>query len=217
MIKAIIFDVDDTLIDFSRIATKAHIEVAKKLKIKVPDAKKLNKLWGTPWKNIANKFWPKENHKRIKREIFKEYKKKNFKAFSGVASLIGKLRKKYILGSVSSKPKTILKSQFKETKIPYQYFKFSYAAEDTGWNKPDPRVFSRALKNLKGIKRNEILYVGDTTYDCVAAKKAGFKFVAVLTGHYSKKDFLKYKIKDKNILKSIKELPKWLEKNEKFQ
>ncbi len=61
MIKAIIFDVDDTLINFSRLATPIHIKVAKKLKIKIPNKTQLNRLYGTPWKNIANKFWKKEN------------------------------------------------------------------------------------------------------------------------------------------------------------
>ncbi len=215
MIKAIIFDVDDTLIDFSRLATNIHIKVAKKLKIKIPDKNKLNRLWGKTWENIAKKVWPKENPKKIKKEIFKEYKKINFKPFPGAVNTIKKLKNKYILGTVTSKPKPILISQFKEAKIPYLYFKFQYAAEDTKYNKPNPKVFSKALKRLKNIKKNEILYVGDSIYDYIASKKAGFKFIAVLTGHYSKKEFLNARVKTKNILSSVKHLPEWLEKNDK--
>jgi len=209
-IKAIIFDVDDTLIDFSKLATPVHIKVAKKLKIKIPNKTQLNRLYGKPWINIANKFWQKENHKKIKKEILKEYKKQNFKPIPGAIKVIKKLKDKYILGVVSSKSRAILKSQFKQTKIPYKNFKFMYADKDTKLNKPDPRVFSKAIKKLK-LKRNEILYVGDSIYDCIATKKAKLKFVAVLTGHYSKKEFIKKGIKTKNILKSIKYLPKWLE------
>lgn len=210
MIKAIIFDIDDTLIDFSKKATLIHIKVAKKLKIKIPNKTKLNKLWGIPWKKIADEFWPKEDQNKIKKEIIKEYKKLNFKLFPGTINIIKKLKNNYILGIISSKPKKILISQFKQTKIPYKNFKFMYAAEDTKFNKPDPRVFLKAIKQLK-LKRNEILYVGDSIYDCIASKKAKLKFVAVLTGHYSKKEFLKAGVKTKNILSSIKYLPKWLE------
>jgi len=210
MIKAIIFDVDDTLIDFSKLATPTHIKVARKLKIKIPNKTQLNRLYGTPWKFIANKFWPNKNHKKIKQEIIKELKNQKFKPFPGTINIIKKLKIKYSLGVVSSKSKAILISQFKQTKIPYKNFKFMYAAEDTKFNKPDPRVFSKAIKKLK-IKRNEILYVGDSIYDCIASKKAKFKFVAVLTGHYSKKEFIKKEVKTKNILSSIKQLPRWLE------
>ena len=213
MIKAIIFDVDDTLIDFSRLATPVHIKVAKKLKIKIPNKTQLNRLYGKPWEAIANKFWPEKNHKKIKKEVLKEYKKLKFKHFPKVNNIIKKLKSNYTLGIVSSKPKKILISQFKQTKIPYKNFKFMHAAEDTKFNKPNPKVFSKAIKKLK-IKRNEILYVGDSIYDCIASKKAKFKFVAVLTGHYSKQEFLAKGVKTKNILSSIKHLPSWLEKNE---
>lgn len=215
MIKAIIFDVDDTLIDFSRIATPIHIKVAKKLKIRIPNAYQLNRLWGVTWEDMANELWPKGNHKKIKKEIFKEYKKFKFKPLPRAIETIKKLKDKYILGIVSSKPKKILISQFKEANIPYKYFKFLYAAEDTPYDKPNPKVFSKPLKNLKKIKRNEILYVGDSIYDCIASKKAKLQFVAVLTGHYSKKEFIKKGVKTKNILKSVKYLPYWLEKNGK--
>jgi len=213
MIKAILFDVDDTLIDFSRLATPIHIKVAKKLKIKIPDKYKLNRSYGMPWKNIAKIFWPDENYKKLRQEIIKELKKQKFKPFPGAINTIKKLKDKYILGVVSSKSKPILISQFKQTKIPYKHFRFMYSAEDTKFDKPDPRVFSKPIQQLKNIKRNEILYVGDSIYDFISSKKAKLNFVAVLTGHYTKKEFLKLGLKNKNILSSIKYLPYWL-KNE---
>ena len=74
-------------------------------------------------------------------------------------------------------------------------------------------MFSKALKKFN-FKKNEILYVGDSIYDYLAAKRAGLKFVAVLTGFHKKNDFNKLGLKNKNILKSIKYLPKWLNKND---
>src|SRR3989344_1465317 len=130
MIKAILFDVDDTLIDFSRLATPIHIKVAKRLKIKIPDKYKLNRLYGMPWENIAKIFWPDENYKKLRQGIIKELKKQKFKPFPGAINTLKKLKNNYILGIVSSKPKAILISQFKQAKIHYNYFKLLYAAED---------------------------------------------------------------------------------------
>ena len=99
--------------------------------------------------------------------------------------------------------------QLKQIKLKKSLFKFIYAREDVKYHKPSPLVFLRPLKDLK-LKKEDIIYVGDSIFDCIATKKAKIKFVAVLTGHYKKNEFIKKGVKKENILKSIKELPEWL-------
>ena len=88
-------------------------------------------------------------------------------------------------------------------------FLFANAAEDSKYNKPDPRVFSKPIKKLK-LNPKEILYIGDSIFDYIAAKKAGLKFIAVTTGSYAKKDFQKKGLKKHYILPSLKGVEKCL-------
>jgi HAD superfamily hydrolase (TIGR01662 family) len=215
MIKAIIFDSDDTLIQFSKVAAPCLQKAAKELGLRIPNKKEINKLWSRQWEYLSKKLWPEADNKKLREAAFKYYKKNEnkFKEVKGAIKTLNFLRKKYILSVVSAKSGRGLERQFKLAKIPIKNFKFMHSAEDTKFHKPNPRVFDKAIKNFKNLKRNEILYVGDTLLDYKAAKGAKFEFVAVLTGYYKKKDFLKSGLKKENILKSVKYLPKWLEKN----
>ena len=54
------------------------------------------------------------------------------------------------------------------------------------------------------LNPKEILYIGDSIFDYIAAKKAGFKFMAVTTGYYTSKDFQKKGLKKHYILSSLR-------------
>jgi membrane protein len=51
--------------------------------------------------------------------------------------------------------------------------------------KPAPDIFATALDKLEGISANEVLVVGDTPYDIEAAKKCGIATVALRSGKFS--------------------------------
>lgn len=212
MLKTIILDMDDTLIDFSKIACKCYQETALKLNLKKVSVKKIGKYFGTPHDLMLKELWNYKNIKKFENIVFKKIKEKKVKPIKGAIKVINQLKKHYTLGIISSKNKRIMIPHVKQLKLKKSDFKFIFSKDDVRYHKPDPRVFNKPLRILKQ-KPSEILYVGDSIFDCIASKKAKIKFVAVLTGNYSKKEFKKYKVKDNNILKSIKDLPKWLEKN----
>jgi len=213
MIKAIILDVDDTIINFSKTSVNCYIETAKELKLKPVSKAKIFKFYGTPLKNMVKKFWPKADPKKFETLSIKKIKKLKFKTFKGTKPILKQLSKKYKLGLLSSKVKTLMNLHLKQSNISKKLFIFIQSKDDTIYHKPNPKVFSKPIKKLK-LKPSEILYVGDSMYDYIASKKAGLNFVAVLTGHYSKAEFQKHKVKNNNILKSLNSLPNWLEKNE---
>lgn len=211
MIMAIIFDSDDTLVDFSRIAAPCIQKTAKKLNLRVPKKETINKLWGRSLEFIVSSLWHKKYIKKFRKEYFKIIFNYKFREIKGAKKVIEKLSKKYNLAVISAKPRPLMIKNFKDVKINTKNFRFMLSADDTKFHKPDSRVFKGALKKLK-VKKNEVLYVGDALVDFRAAKKAGFNFVAVLTGFYNKKDFIENGLKNQNILKSIRELSKWVEK-----
>ncbi len=213
MIKAIIFDVDNTLIDTGEISTKAYIETAKQLGLKRVPARKIKKFYGIPSHIIIKKLWPKVNVKKFQQIEHKKILTRKVKQISGAKQVIKSLYKEYKLGLLSSKTRVLMYPHLKQINLPTRFFKFIHSADDVKFHKPDPRVFSKALKILKEIKKNEILCIGDSIHDAIAARKAKLNFVAVLTGVYTKKNFRKLGLKKENVLKSIRNLPSWLDKN----
>ena len=209
MIKAIIFDVDDTLLNFSEYATKQVQSITKKLNLKQVNKREINRLWGTTLKNIVTKIWGERYIKKFKKEFIKIQKKSKFPPQPYSLSLIKKLKKDYVLGLVSSKSKAVLRLHMNLAGFNLKDFLFANAAEDSKYNKPDPRVFSKPIKKLK-LKPKEILYMGDSIFDYIAAKRAGLNFIAVTTGSYTKKDFQKKGLKKQFILPSLKGVEKCL-------
>ena len=57
-------------------------------------------------------------------------------------------------------------------------------ADDVEATKPEPDLIRAALEKASSEPENAVL-IGDTTWDCIAAKKAGVPTVAVLTGGFS--------------------------------
>lgn len=63
--------------------------------------------------------------------------------------------------------------------------------EDVTKVKPDPEGLLLAIRQL-GVKREEVLYVGDSFVDAQAAERAGVRFAGVLTGTTTREEFEKY-------------------------
>jgi HAD superfamily hydrolase (TIGR01662 family) len=210
-IKAIILDVDDTILDFSKQASKCYQETAKELNLKKVSTKSVCRYFGTPHDKMLKELWDYKDEKKFENIVFKKINESKFKPFKDAIKTIKQLKKDYILALLSSKSKRIMYPQLRQMKLDTKLFKFIQSKEDTKYHKPNKKVFSKAFKKLK-LKPNEILYVGDSLFDCKAANAAKINFVAVLTGHYTKNEFKKHKVKNNNILKSINQLPKWLEK-----
>lgn len=209
MIKAIIFDVDDTLLNFSKYAVKEIKEITRILNLKPVEIEKINKLWGITIEKIVEKMWGKKYVKKFKKEFIKLQKNKRFPQNKYALHSVKELKEYYKIGAITSKPKALAKIHLKKAGFNIKYFSFINAAEDSKYNKPDPRVFSKPIKKLK-LNPKEILYIGDSIFDYIAAKKAGLKFIAVTTGSYTKKDFQKKGLKKQFILSSLKGVEKCL-------
>src|SRR3989344_1899252 len=213
MIKAIILDVDNTILDTGDIFAKTHQQTAKEMGLNIPELKEIKQYFGVPFIKFCPKLWPKSKCKKFLSLSLKKLKSKKVKSIPYAVSTVKLLSKTYPLGLISSKERVLMYPHLSQIKLSTKFFKFIYSFNDLKYCKPDPRVFSKALKRFN-FKRNDILYVGDSIYDYLAAKRAGLSFVAVLTGFHKKNDFNKLGLKNKNILKSIKYLPKWLNKND---
>ncbi len=75
--------------------------------------------------------------------------------------------------------------------------------EDVQLPKPDPEGLEKALAALQ-IRREEILYTGDSIIDAKAAQNAGIDFAAVTTGMTTPEDFSPYPCK--KMMRTLAEL-----------
>ena len=93
----------------------------------------------------------------------------------------------------------------------YKYlFKFVIAFGDIDFHKPDPRSIEAVIERYKilGVKREEIIYVGDTPHiDWPPAKDCGIEFYGVTTGPNKREKFLEIGLDENHILDSIADLP----------
>ena len=91
------------------------------------------------------------------------------------------------------------------------------AREDAGpYHKPDPRVFRHALETLKerhGVEESACIFIGDTPSDTVAGHEARLTTLVVQTGPYLLEHINQFPIDLGNVLKSIDDLPFWIEKH----
>ena len=62
------------------------------------------------------------------------------------------------------------------------------SSEDAERSKPHPDIFAAAIERLGGIPHGDILAVGDTPWDALAAGKAGLRTVGVLCGGFAEAD-----------------------------
>lgn len=61
----------------------------------------------------------------------------------------------------------------------YDLFDFTVLSYQVGFAKPDPEIYDIALKRLKGIKPNEVVFLDDQEKCLTAARQLGIKTILV--------------------------------------
>ena len=212
--KAVIFDVDGTLIDSRQHHLESTLTVAKQMGLSVPSAEEILETFGMPAKGYVGKFWPEIDLK----DFDTAYEACGFRTrkilpIPGAKEAIEIIRRNHFIGIITNRRSFSLKRRFMDIGLQLDIFDFVQTADYALAAKPDPRVFDTVLSLLKrkyGISKQHALYAGDTPIDFFAAKGAGLSFVGILDGGASRKTFLKNGLKKEYII-SIKDLPFFME------
>jgi putative hydrolase of the HAD superfamily len=218
MIKAVILDVDNTLIDFLKMKRMACSEAVDAmidagLKIKKDKALKilyeLYGVYGIEYQKIFQKFLKKVSGKidyKVLAYAILAYRrvKDGFLApYPGAKQALISLKEKGLkLAVVTDAPRLQAWLRLSAMKLD-DFFDIVVALEDTGKLKPHKLPFEAALKKLK-VKPSECLMVGDNPErDVKGAKALGMKTCHAKYGLTYKAD----KTKADFVIKNIKELP----------
>ena len=218
MIRLIIFDFDDTIIDNSFLDYNAFVTPCKQLKIKIPQQKEFIKLRkkGLIAKEIMIKILKKQNKEEMlsgylelrTKFLFKEslkylILKKNTK------SLLNYLKnnsiKLAICSANNNKKRTVefIKKNNIESKFSNVLFMDDLNFHIDNRQKNNRILIKSSLLHhiikTSSFKKNEILYVGNSDEDKIAAKINKISFI------YFQNTYLP-KIKNKNTIYSMSEL-----------
>ncbi|MCA1053967.1 HAD family hydrolase [Rossellomorea aquimaris] len=109
------------------------------------------------------------------------------KGFEGVDSVLSTLKKEgFVLGLITNGREDLQSSSIKALQIE-QYFDIMVISESIGMKKPDPRIFHHALSQL-GVDPENAVYIGDhPVNDVEAAQKAGMHAIWKRTSHWDGK------------------------------
>jgi HAD superfamily hydrolase (TIGR01549 family) len=199
--KTILFDMDGVLFNTKNNMCHAWNDVNNKFKLKV-NFKYYFKEIGIPFDKILKKLNIIGNNKEIelfyrKRSIFYNHLVRIYPNVKLTLKYL--LRKNYKIGIVTSKDK------FRTLKLLKKfYLKFSTVVSPTTKlrGKPYPDQINKALKNCK-IHSSNAVYVGDTNYDFLAAKRANVNFIYASYGYGRLNERKIVKIKKFSDLKKI--------------
>lgn len=192
MIKAVIFDIDGTLIDSNAAHAESFVKAFKKFGKDAP-FEELKCLIGMGADDILEKYLSKaeieefgEDLKKYRKAIFLTEFLPRVKTFPKLRELLEKIKsdnKQIALASSASREEL---EKYREKLRIDDLYEEETNADDADEAKPEPDIFQAALKKLKGVKREEAIVIGDTPYDAIAAKKADLQIIGVTSGGWAR-------------------------------
>ncbi len=193
MVKAVIFDLDDTLVKTYVIKWQQHKAVARDFYGRDVNETELREHWGKPFDAlIAALLRDADTVENMRRAYASTADRFPKEIHDDTLEVIDSLHNRGIeIGIVTATNREFLLRDLKRLNVPIEKFFCLQAADETAFHKPDPRVFDPILEKLsaRGIDESDVVYVGDALTDFHAARDAGLAFVAVTTGLHSAEEF----------------------------
>lgn len=195
MKKAVIFDVDGTLVDSVDLHARAWQEALRHFGKEVP-FEDVREQIGKGGDQLMPVFLPKEQVEKqgeeiekFRKDLFQKKYLSQVKAFPRVRNLFERLKKdEYKIALASSAKGEELKTYKRISKIE-DLLETETSSDDADKSKPEPDIFLAALKRLGDMKLENVIVVGDTPYDAEAAGKAGLRTIGFLCGDLREKSF----------------------------
>ncbi len=196
MLQAVIFDVDGTLIDSVDAHAHTWTETLRDFGYEV-DFDDVRCQIGKGGDQLMAEFLSKEDIakdgaaiEKARKELFQKDYLPDVKPFPKTRELFEAL--------IDADCKVVLASSANDEEIEVYKDKADIAdlvdsetsKDDAEKSKPHPDIFEAALEKLPDIPKENIVVIGDSPWDAIAAKKAGLRSIGVLCGGFAEKDLL---------------------------
>ena len=192
MIKAIIFDLDGTLVDSVDYHAKAWVKAFEKYGYDIPFDKVRQEIGKDSTFLVEDLIGAEEaqKHKSELADYHDKYYQDNFldkvKPFPQVKELFEAIKKDGIKTVLASSAKKEMVEHYKELLDIKDLVDGATSTDDVDKSKPEPEIFQSALKKLNDIDVEEVIAIGDSPYDAIAASKIGLRTIAVLAGGFER-------------------------------
>lgn len=202
-IKAILFDIDGTLLDTREFIYQAFEHSFREFHFESPSREELAGVIGQPLEKCYTIFYPKSDVPALA-EAHRVFQMENLHLvvpFPNTLKTLESLRKAgFVMAAVTTRSNRTGLSSLQQAHIA-EFFPVIVAGDDVKKHKPDPEPVFLALERL-GIPPKDAVMVGDTSFDVQAGKRAGVSTVGVTYGFLGpqiieeKPDFLANDISD---------------------
>jgi HAD superfamily hydrolase (TIGR01549 family) len=194
VIKAIIFDVDGTLVDSVDLHARAWQEAFEHFGKKVPFEQVRSQI-GKGGDQLMPVFFSEqelaefgEEMEKFRGDLFKREYLPRVKGFPDVRELFERVRREGQRIALASSAKEDELGAYKKLARIEDLVEEQTSADDAEKSKPHPDIFEAALAQLGDVNPSEAVVVGDTPYDAEAAGKAGLVTVGFLCGGFPEED-----------------------------
>ena len=198
-IKAVLLDLDGTLIDSLPLIMKSDLSAIKEFGFNVSH-QKLRELSNWHSRDIAYYLMDSnrtnfclEDFIEFRRSFFEELLKKrkaNGLWFKGAKNFLKEVSEFFPLALVTGSRHRFINQVFdKKTK---NYFKSIITSDDVLHKKPDIEPLELAIKKLR-VKKEEIVFIGDSVMDGLMCQRLGVKFIAKIGGISTENQLRRFK------------------------
>lgn len=197
MTKAVIFDIDGTLVDSVDLHAQAWKEAFADFGHAL-DVKALRDQIGKGGDQLLPVFLSKdeiaakgkalEDHRG---QVFKSRFMSKVKAFADVRALFERLIAEDKRIALASSAKEDEVQTYKRIADIADLLDAETSSDDAEKSKPHPDIFQAAMDRLDGIAAADVIVIGDTPYDAEAAGKAGIRSIGFTCGGWSEADLRK--------------------------
>jgi len=199
-IKAILIDLDDTLIDMKKASFISFNETLKKYNFRTITFEEMLSGWDRTWREALDRVAPDDvdidslmtpigmDYMKAFERIHLKYSKILLGAFEALRDLD---KMGVLIAIVSRRFRKIIEEELDKFNIS-QFVDLIVGYEDVAKLKPAPDAFLLAAEKLN-VPVEHCLVVGDSPGDIKAGKSSGARTVAVLTGPYKKEKILNEK------------------------
>lgn len=188
-IKAVLFDLDGTLVDSNERHVDAWSQVMREAGHDLP-REALHAQIGKGADNYVPALLPHADADEIERlgerhgALFKAEHLEKVRPFPQARALIAAVKARGYKALLASSAGGEEVSHYVELLDAGELLDATTSKDDADRSKPDPDIFA-AAKEAAGVKAAEAIVIGDTPWDMIAARDAGSQGIAVLSGGFA--------------------------------
>lgn len=194
-IRAVLFDIDGTLVDSNDMHVLAWEEAFAGVGATF-ERQTIHDQIGKGTDMLVPTLLPEADETEQEKlgdaqgQVFKAKFLDTVKPFPGAHDLLARARssgQRVVLASSASKPEL---EHYLGLLDAHDLVDTTTSADDVESTKPAPDIFATALKKLVPLSAEEVIVVGDTPYDIEAAAKCGIATIGLRSGKFSDESLL---------------------------